>query len=90
MKARRGRGPASALALGTRAMVNVDFSPALLLGMSLVAAGLFLYQLRRVQPEISRDFDVVVSAVATFSGGILIFQVLSPHACDAFHSCPAP
>lgn len=56
-------------------MVNVDFSPALLLGMSLIAGGLALYQLRRVQPDISRDFDVIVSAVATFSGGILIFQV---------------
>lgn len=55
-------------------MVNVDFSPALLLGMSLIAGGLALYQLRRVQPDISRDFDVIVSAVATFSGGILIFQ----------------
>ena len=56
-------------------MVNVDFSPALLLGMSLIAGGLALYQLRRLQPDISRDFDVIVSAVATFSGGILIFQV---------------
>lgn len=56
-------------------MVNVDFSAALLLGMSMIGGGLALYQLRRVQPEISRDFDVVVSAVATFSGGILIFQV---------------
>ncbi len=64
-------------ALTTRAMVNVDFSPALLLGMSLIAGGLALYQLRRVQPDISRDFDVIVSAVATFSGGILIFQVLT-------------
>ena len=64
-----------ALALDTRAMVNVDFSPALLLGMSLIAGGLALYQLRRLQPDISRDFDVIVSAVATFSGGILIFQV---------------
>jgi hypothetical protein len=60
-------------------MVNVDFSPALLLGMSLIAGGLALYQLRRVQPDISRDFDVIVSAVATFSGGILIFQVLSTY-----------
>ena len=64
-----------ASALPTLAMVNVDFSPALLLGMGLIAGGLSLYQLRRIQPEISRDFDVIVTAVATFSGGILIFQV---------------
>ncbi len=55
--------------------MNVDFSPALLLGTILIAGGLALYQLRRLRPEISRDFDVIVSAVATFSGGILIFQV---------------
>ena len=55
--------------------MNVDFSPALILGMGLIAGGLALYQLRRLQPDISRDFDVIVSAVATFSGGILIFQV---------------
>ena len=72
-------------------MVNVDFSPALLLGMSLIAGGLALYQLRRVQPDISRDFDVIVSAVATFSGGILIFQVgydnpVSPTRCASQHA----
>ena len=73
---RKARGrPTRALALDTRAMVNVDFSPALILGMGLIAGGLALYQLRRLQPDISRDFDVIVSAVATFSGGILIFQV---------------
>ena len=76
MKAKiSNRRTTRSLALGTRAMVNVDFSPALLLGMSLIAGGLALYQLRRLQPDISRDFDVIVSAVATFSGGILIFQV---------------
>ncbi|KAK9832484.1 hypothetical protein WJX81_001075 [Elliptochloris bilobata] len=55
-------------------MVNVDFSPALVLGMGFVACGLSLYQLRRIQPELSRDFDVVVSSIAIFSGGILVFQ----------------
>lgn len=76
-------------ALQTRAMVNVDFSPALLLGMSLIAGGLALYQLRRVQPDISRDFDVIVSAVATFSGGILIFQVCvfsTRNGCEKQHT----
>jgi hypothetical protein len=56
-------------------MVNVDFSPALVLGMGFVACGLSLYQLRRIQPELSRDFDVVVSSIAIFCGGILVFQV---------------
>jgi hypothetical protein len=69
-------------------MVNVDFSPALLLGMGLIAGGLSLYQLRRIQPDISRDFDVIVTAVATFSGGILIFQVL--HAWKPLHHHPCP
>ena len=62
-------------AMRTLAMVNVDFSPALVLGMGFVACGLSLYQLRRIQPELSRDFDVVVSSIAIFSGGILVFQV---------------
>ena len=68
---RRGRRGA----VQTVAMVNVDFSPALVLGMGFVACGLSLYQLRRIQPELSRDFDVVVSSIAIFSGGILVFQV---------------
>ena len=56
------------------AMVNVDFSPALVLGMGLIGGGLTLYQLRRYRPGLSRDFDVIVSSVAIFSGGILVFQ----------------
>ena len=56
------------------AMVNVDFSPALVLGMGLIGGGLTLYQLRRFRPGLSRDFDVIVSSVAIFSGGILVFQ----------------
>ena len=55
-------------------MVNVDFSPALVLGMGLIGGGLALYQLRRARPSVSRDFDVVASSVAIFSGGILVFQ----------------
>ena len=55
-------------------MVNVDFSPALVLGAGLVGGGLALYQLRRLRPSLSRDFDVVVSSIAIFSGGILVFQ----------------
>ena len=67
--ARRRPAPRAATA-----MVNVDFSPALFLGMGLIGGGLTLYQLRRFRPGLSRDFDVIVSSVAIFSGGILVFQ----------------
>lgn len=59
-------------------LVAVDYSqPAIWLGLGLIGGGLSLYQLRSVQPRLSRDFDVVVSSVVIFSGGILIFQVLA-------------
>lgn len=59
-------------------LVAVDYSqPAIWLGLGLIGGGLSLYQLRSVQPRLSRDFDVVVSSVVIFSGGILIFQVSS-------------
>jgi len=72
----------------TFAMVNVDFSPALVLGMGFVACGLSLYQLRRIQPELSRDFDVVVSSIAIFCGGILVFQARAAGRPEVLHlSC---
>ncbi|KAK9829487.1 hypothetical protein WJX72_006160 [[Myrmecia] bisecta] len=55
-------------------MVNVDFSPALVLGLGMIAGGLGLSQMQRVRPWLSRDFDLVMSCVAIFSGGILVFQ----------------
>ena len=62
--------------LHVKALVAVDYSqPAIWLGLGLIAGGLSLYQLRRVQPLLSRDLDIVVSSVVIFSGGILIFQV---------------
>lgn len=57
------------------AMVNVDFSPSLLLGIGMIGGGLALYQVRLSKPWISRDYDVVISSVAILTGGILIFQV---------------
>ena len=61
----------------------VDYSqPALWLGLGLIGGGLGLYQLRRVQPVLSRDFDIVVSSISIFSGGILIFQVGATETCD--------
>lgn len=58
------------------AMIQVDYSqPAIWLGLGLIGGGLGLYQLRRVQPILSKDSDIVVSSVLIFSGGILVFQV---------------
>lgn len=59
------------------AMVNVDFSPSLLLGIGMIGGGLALYQVRLSKPWISRDYDVVISSIAILTGGILIFQVSS-------------
>ena len=60
----------SPAALPPLAMVNVDFSPALVLGAGLVGGGLALYQLRRLRPYLSRDFDVVVSSIAIFRAAL--------------------
>ena len=58
-----------------KAMVNVDISPSVLLGVGLIGAGVSLYQVRQVRPEISKDYDVVISCISLLVGGILIFQV---------------
>lgn len=55
-------------------MINVDGSPPLFLGAGMVVAGLILYQLRNSRPYITKDFDIVLSCIAIFAGGILIFQ----------------
>ena len=60
------------------AMVNVDLSPSLLLGIGMIGGGLALYQVRLSKPWISRDYDVVISSIAILTGGILIFQVSLP------------
>lgn len=59
----------------TLAMVNVDFSPALVLGLGMVTGGVLLYNVRINRPWISRDYDVVISSISVLVGGILIFQV---------------
>lgn len=56
-------------------MINVDGSPPLFLGAGMIAAGAVLYQLRNSRPYITKDFDIVLSCIALFAGGILVFQV---------------
>ena len=62
-------------AVQTRAMVNVDVSPSVILGVGLIGAGVSLWQIRQAKPWISKDYDVVVSCISLLVGGILIFQV---------------
>lgn len=57
------------------ALVNVEVSPALLLGVGMMGSGLALYTVRSKRPELSRDSDVFFSSIAILVGGILIFQV---------------
>ena len=59
-----------------KALVTFDYAqPALWLGAALISGGVFLLNLRNVQPVSSKDSDIVLSCILVFSGGILIFQV---------------
>lgn len=40
----------------------------------MIVAGAVLYQLRNSRPYITKDFDIVLSCIAIFAGGILVFQ----------------
>ncbi|KAL3146497.1 hypothetical protein ABBQ32_000750 [Trebouxia sp. C0010 RCD-2024] len=55
-------------------MINVDGSPPLFLGAGMIAAGAVLYQFRNSRPYVTKDFDIVLSCIAIFAGGILVFQ----------------
>ncbi len=55
-------------------MVNLGLNPASLLGIALASAGLGLYVLRSIRPELSRDHDIFFAAVGLVSGLILLFQ----------------
>jgi len=55
-------------------MVNLGLNPASILGIALAGAGLGLYILRSIRPELSRDHDIFFAAVGLVSGLILLFQ----------------
>ena len=57
-----------------KAMVNVDVSPSVILGVGLIGSGVSLWQIRQSKPWISKDYDVVISCISLLVGGILIFQ----------------
>ena len=60
--------------LHCEAMVNVDVSPSVILGVGLIGSGVSLWQIRQTKPWISKDYDVVISCISLLVGGILIFQ----------------
>lgn len=55
-------------------MLNWSLGLGGILGIVLMVAGVGLYFLRTVRPNLARDHDIVFSAVALLCGGILLFQ----------------
>jgi Ycf66 protein N-terminus len=55
-------------------MVNVGLGWASFVGICLVVAGVALYALRSLRPNLARDHDIFFSAVALVCGGILFFN----------------
>jgi Ycf66 protein N-terminus len=55
-------------------MVNVGLGWSSFVGLCLVVAGVALYALRSLRPNLARDHDIFFSAVALVCGGILFFN----------------
>lgn len=55
-------------------MVNVGLGWSSFVGICLVVAGVALYALRSLRPNLARDHDIFFSAVALVCGGILFFN----------------
>lgn len=56
------------------AQVNLGANPAVFLGIVLALSGAGLYFLRSVRPQLARDYDIALAAVALLCGSILFFQ----------------
>ncbi len=54
-------------------MNSLASPPVIILGLGLVLAGVGLYLLRSMRPELSRDHDIFFSAVGLVCGGIILF-----------------
>jgi hypothetical protein len=55
-------------------MLNWSLGLGGILGIVLALAGVALYFLRTIRPNLARDHDIVFAAVALLCGGILLFQ----------------
>ncbi len=56
------------------AQVNVGGNPAALLGIVLALSGAGLYFMRTMRPQLARDYDIALAAIALLAGSILFFQ----------------
>ncbi|MBD1912693.1 MULTISPECIES: Ycf66 family protein [unclassified Leptolyngbya] len=56
------------------AQVNLGANPAVFLGVVLAVSGAGLYFLRSIRPQLARDYDIALAAVALLCGFILFFQ----------------
>ncbi len=55
-------------------MINIGGGPAFILGVAMILAGVALYAMRSLRPELSRDHDIFFAAIALTSGAILMWQ----------------
>jgi hypothetical protein len=55
-------------------MINLDFNASIFLGVCLIGTSIALYAIRKVNPELSRDSDIIFSTIGIAAGSILTFQ----------------
>nr|YP_010932647.1 hypothetical chloroplast RF66 [Klebsormidium dissectum]WKT06516.1 hypothetical chloroplast RF66 [Klebsormidium dissectum] len=55
-------------------MINLDFNASILLGVCLIGTSIALYAIRKINPELSRDSDIIFSTIGIAAGSILTFQ----------------
>lgn len=53
-------------------MINIIFSPNILLGLTLGLCVIFLYFLRIIKPEVARDEDIFFATIGLLYSGILM------------------
>ena len=55
-------------------MINISFSPNIILGIILIIGVTLLYLLRLVKPEVARDEDIFFATIGLLYSGILIIH----------------
>lgn len=55
-------------------MINVILYPTIFIGIFLIGWAITLYVLQFVQPQLTRESDIILSTITSLCGGILFFQ----------------